>query len=415
MDPNSPERTAGTECPRLRQYSLVPPAERPLDEPAYFGELRGECPISQVGVGPEHQAWLFTRYDDVKQILSDTRFSSSPVTPGFPLHGVPGSDNSTAVSTMIRSDAPEHLRLRRMVTKDFNPKAVESYRDFVTKTIDARIEALADLPQPLDFIDSFALAVPSSVISKILGVPLEEEDRFQELTERLTTLSLTREQQYAVVNEFSEFCDEIVKLKEAHPSDDLVTRLTHEQLHTGQLTKEQLAGFIHMLVAAGHDTTAGMFGLSVLTLLKFPEQLAMLKSGEREWEHAVEELVRMHTVVRMGPRRAATEDIEVGGQLVRKGEGVIASILSANHDAEAFGPSGFADFSVPEQRPTHLGFGFGPHQCIGQTLARLELNYGLPRLFERYPEMRLEDENVHSLRYREDRAFFGLRELNVRL
>ncbi|MGH3438337.1 MAG: cytochrome P450 [Sciscionella sp.] len=404
---------ADAECPHLRQYSLVPPAERPLDEPAYFGELREECPISQVGVGPEHVAWLFTQYGDVKTILSDTRFSSSPVTPGFPLHGVPGSDNPVAVSTMIRSDPPEHLRLRRMITKDFNPRAVEGYRDFVTATIDARIDALATLPQPLDFVESFALAVPSRVIARILGVPLEEEDRFHELTERLTTLSLTREEQYAVVDEFTEFCNEIVKLKEANPADDLVTRLTHEQLHTGQLTKEQLAGFIHMLVSAGHDTTAGMFGLSVLTLLKFPEQLAMLKSGEREWENAVEELVRIHTVVRMGPRRAATEDIEVGGQLVRKGQGVIASILAANHDEDTFGPSGFADFSIPEERPKHLGFGFGPHQCIGQTLARLELNYGLPRLFERYPKMRLADENLTSLGYREGRAFFGLRELSI--
>jgi cytochrome P450 len=402
-------------CPHLRKYSLTPPEDRPLDEPDYFGELRRESPASTVTLGESGSSWLFTAYEDVKAILADTRFSSSPLTPGFPLEGAPGSDSPVAVTTMIRSDPPVHTRLRRMVAKDFMPKAVEGYRDFVCATIDARIESLASLPQPLDLIDSFALAVPSDVISKILGVPEEDEVMFQELTERMTTLSLTRDEQYQVIGEFAEFCDRLIALKQSDPADDLMTRLTHEQLLTGELTRDQLAGFIIMLVSAGHDTTAGMFGLSVLTLLKHPDQLELLRTGARSWDSAVEELVRIHTVVRMGPRRAATEDIQVGDTLVRKGEGVIASILAANHDESQFGPSGFAEFSIPEEKPKHLGFGFGPHQCVGQNLARLELGYGLPRLFERYPDLRLADDDITRLRFREGRAFFGIRELRVHL
>jgi cytochrome P450 len=117
----------------------------------------------------------------------------------------------------------------------------------------------------------------------------------------------------------------------------------------------------------------------------------------------------------MGPRRAATDDIEVGGQLVRKGQGVIASIVSANHDEEVFGPTAFADFAVPETKRNHLGFGFGPHQCLGQTLARLELGVGLPALFERYPDIRLVEDDLTALEFREGRAFFGLRKLFVHL
>jgi len=346
----------------LPQYSLTPPAEAPLDEPAYFGRLRATCPVSEVAVGTEMSALLFTKYDDVKAILSDPRFSSNPLTPGFPFHGAPGADSPVSVGSMIRQDPPVHTRLRRMVAKDFLPRTVEGYRDSVCATIDERVEALALLPDPLDFIEAFALTVPSDVIAKMLGVPAADEPRFQELTEVMTTLALSREEQYAVMDEFTEFCYRIVALKEREPGDDLVTRLTYERLHTGELTLPELAGFITMLVSAGHDTTAGMFGLSVLTLLKFPEQLALLKSGERSWENAVEELIRIHTVVRMGPRRAATDDIEIGG-----------------------------------------------------TLVRLELYYGLPRLFARYPGLRLVDGDLAALEYREGRAFFGLGKLLVSL
>ena len=117
----------------------------------------------------------------------------------------------------------------------------------------------------------------------------------------------------------------------------------------------------------------------------------------------------------MGPRRAATEDIDVNGRLVRKGQGVIASILSANHDEAVFGPSAFADFSIPTTKRNHLGFGFGVHQCIGQSLARLELLYGLPALFRRYPDIKLVETDLAGLQFREARAFFGLRKLLITL
>jgi cytochrome P450 len=316
---------------------------------------------------------------------------------------------------MIRQDPPRHTKIRKMMAKDFIPRAVESYRPWIQATVDEHLDRLAVLPQPLDFIEAFALSVPSAVISKILGVPKEDEPLFQDLTERATTLSLTRDEMYAVIDEFTEYTYKLIDLKEAHPADDLMTKLTFERVHTGEMSREELASQIQMLVSAGHDTTAGMFGLSVLTLLTYPEQLELVRSGQRTWEITIEELIRQHTVVRMGPRRAATEDIEVNGTLIRKGQGVIASILSANHDEELFGPSTFADFSIPETKRNHLGFGFGVHQCIGQSLARLELLCGLPALFQRYPDIKLVETDLTGLQFREARAFFGLRKLLVTL
>jgi cytochrome P450 len=402
-------------CPHVRPFTLTPPVDRPLDEPDYFEELRRECPVSTVAVGPEMTATLFTTYDDVKAILFDARFSSNPLTPGFPAFGTPGSDNPAALNTMLRSDPPVHGELRRTIAKDFIPRAVEGYRDFIRSTVDARLAGLRSLPQPVDLIENFALAVPSGVISKILGVPAEDEPLFHELTERMDTLSATREEQYRALDDFAEYAFSLIALKEREPGDDLISRLTSDALHTGALTRDQLAGMILLLVAGGHDSTAGMIGLSILTLLKFPEQLELLRRGERSWENAVEELLRVHSVARIGPRRAATEDIQVGDTLVRRGEGVIASILSANHDERYFGPAGIDNFAIPESRPKHLAFGFGPHQCTGQTLARLEMLYALERIFDTFPGMRLAGEDLDPVGYRDDRAFFGLNRLVVYL
>ncbi|WP_285705801.1 cytochrome P450 [Microtetraspora sp. NBRC 16547] len=283
------------------------------------------------------------------------------------------------------------------------------------EVIEARLDAMATMPQPVDLVENFALAVPSGVISSILGVPHEEEQRFQRLTERFVTTTLTPEELTQSAADFVAFCRELIELKKAEPQDDLITRLVTDRLEAGEIDMDQLIGMLILLVFGGHDTTTGLIGLGIFTLLKHPDQLELLRSGKRTWENAAEELVRIHSVARSGPRRIASEDLEVNGFVVRKGEGVIPSVLAANHDEERFGPSRFTDFTVPEQRPSHLAFGFGPHQCLGQNLARAEIVTALKAIFDRFPRMRLVDDRIPEVKTRQDRAFWGLRELLVDL
>lgn len=406
---------AGAGCPHLRAFSLTPPAERPLDEPDYFAELRVGAPVSRVELTPGKQAWLFTRYDDVRAVLSDPRFSSEASRPNFPFDGQPGGDDPIAVSAMIRQDPPLHTTLRRMVVPAFTPRAVTSYADMIAGVVDARLDAVAAMPQPVDLVENFAVAVPSDVISVILGVPAADVPRFQRLTERFVTNTLTPEEITQAVADFVSYCRELVEAKQAEPTGDLISTLISERLDTGEIDMNQLLSMIILLVFGGHDTTGGLIGLGTFTLLKHRDQLALLRSGERTWPHAVEELVRIHSVARSGPRRIASEDLEVNGFLVRAGEGVIPSVLAGNHDGERFGPSRFTDFTIPDKRQTHLGFGFGPHQCLGQNLARAEVAAALQRLFERFPDMTLVDERTEHVKPRQDRAFWGLRELLVNL
>ncbi|MEV6233903.1 cytochrome P450 [Saccharopolyspora shandongensis] len=413
-DDNSAEADAAEACPHLRQLSFTPPADRPLDDPEYFGELR-RCPVGEIGLGPDMKAWMFTKFDDVKAVLGDTRFSANPTTPGFPVRGLPGGGHPISVNGMLRVDAPLHTKLRRVVTRYFTPKAVEGYRRRVTEIIDEHLERLPDLPQPLDLVSEFALSIPTTVITDLLGIPIETAPRFHELTDLMTNLVLPLDEMHEVVEEFAELSLQIADQKAKNPGDDMLTKILEEQEAVGGLTRIQLASLVTSLIVGGHDTTANMIGLSVLTLLKRPDQLALLRNGERDWDVAVEELLRVLSVARMGPRRAATEDIDVNGHVVRAGEGVIASIWSANHDESNFERTRWADFAIPETKPQHMAFSFGSHQCLGQSLARLELAIAVPKIFERYPEMKLVDPALANLSYREDRAFFGLKELLVTL
>ncbi|WP_370936099.1 cytochrome P450 [Amycolatopsis sp. cg13] len=402
-------------CPHLRELSLDPAPERPLDDPPYFGDLRSGCPISEVDLGGGKTSWLATRFDDVKAILSDTRFSANPHTPGFPVRGLPGSDHPLVADSMIRQDPPLHTTLRRCVVKYFTPRAVESYRPQVEEIVDRHLDALSAGSGQADLVSQFALAIPTTVITQMLGIPIEDAPRFFDLTERQTTLSLSQEEMYRTVEEFRALGLEYAALKEANPADDLLSHIIREQYEAGGITRDQLAALITILIIGGHDTTAGMIGLSIYTLLRRPDQLALLRSGERSWDVAIEELLRVHSVARMGPRRAATEDITIGSHTFRKGEGVVASIWSANHDESKYARTTWEDFEIPVERPQHLAFSFGPHQCVGQNLARMELRVVLPRIFARFPAMKLMDPEVTHLSYRDDRAFFSLKELNVTL
>ncbi|MFC9553794.1 cytochrome P450 [Rhodococcus sp. NPDC056960] len=397
-------------CPvtGLREYSLDPPHDRPMDPPDYFRELLGDCPVSMVSVGRGQQtAWLFTRYEDVQAVLSDTRFSSNPLIDGFPYIGTPGRNTPEIAKSMIRRDPPDHTRLRRMVTKDFMPRSMETFRPQIERIIDQHLDEMEAAGSPADFVQHFALPVPSAVIGLILGVPHEDFETFQRLTEDLVSKDNTLEEQSHCAREFLVFCEELIELKKQQPGDDVTTRLLQNQFGSGKLSHEELASFLTLLVSAGHDTTWGIFALAVPTLLGVPRELERLKSGEVSWEIAVEELVRHHSVVRQGPRRVATEDIEVNGHMVRKGEGVIAAVWSANHDPAVFDSWSTSEFTLPAQRRRHLGFGFGPHQCLGQSLARLELTYGLKQLFTRFPNLQLAD-GGQGMVFRLDQAIYGM-------
>lgn len=400
--------TQVTECP---VYPFPRDMRCPFDPPARMATLRADTPIGQVRLWDGSTAWLVTRYDDVRELLLDPRLSSDVANPGFPRHGAGVGATQKAFRTFLNMDEPEHNRHRRMLTADFMIKRVEQLRPRIQEHADAAVERMADLPQPADLVRAVALPVTTGMIGELLGVPREELEVFDKHTALLAASDSTVEDSLRVFEEMRDFFRGLIEYKRRHPATDIISHLNSLQ-DQGAITLDETLNMLRLMYDAGHETTASMASLGTLALLENPDQLAwLMEDPESRVAGAVEELLRYLTISHFGRRRVAVADIEIAGQLVRAGEGVIAANDSANRDARAFPNPDVLDLSRDARH--HLTFGYGPHQCLGQPLARVELQVLYPTLFRRFPNLEAATP-TDAIRFKESMVFYGVHELPVR-
>ncbi|WP_399082963.1 cytochrome P450 [Streptomyces sp. BBFR2] len=392
---------------------VQPPEGCPFDPPPEFAALRAAEPLSRIALPDGTTAWLATRYADIRAILGDTRFSSDTTRPGYPLSGMTGGAPAGRRG-FIRMDPPEHTRLRRMVTREFMVKRVEALRPEIQALTDRLcddLEATVRAHGRADLVEALALPVPSLVISLLLGVPYDDHDLFQRLTGTLLSRTVTDAEREEARCELRDYLDRLVTAKEAEPGDDILGRLITEQQRTGEITHDDVTAFAALLLIAGHETTANMIGLSALTLMRDEESARQLREEPALIRGAVEELLRFHSIIRNGPRRVATADIEIGGHLIRAGEGVVVAVPSANRDEETFPEAHRLDIRRPNAQH-HVAFGYGIHQCLGQALARVELQVVLATLLRRFPGLR-PAEPLDAIPFRTDMSIYGCHALPV--
>jgi cytochrome P450 len=382
----------------------------PFNPPPEYAQLRAEDPFIRVRLWDGTTPWLLTRYDDMRVVLSHPRFSAEPLRDGYPhvFEGRMVADK--ADKSFLRLDAPEHDRLRRMVTREFTVKRVEQERPFIQGIVDKLIDRMMAGPRPVEFVEEFAQPLPTEVITQLLGVPYEDHEVFHRATRTQFGSNSTPDAVRASLVELTEYLDDLISRKQAQPQDDILSRLVREQLEPGHIDRGTLIQITRLLLSAGHQTTQNMTALGVLTLLQHPDQLAAIKADPSLIRGAVEELLRYSSILHTGARRVALEDIDVNGHLVRMGEGVICTIPSANRDEKLFpNPD---EFDVRRDAAPHVAFGYGIHQCLGQVLARAELQIVLKTLFDRLPDLRLAVP-FEQLRFRHDMFVYGVYELPV--
>ncbi|MEU8265167.1 cytochrome P450 [Micromonospora sp. NPDC048999] len=369
-------------------------------------------PVTRVRLPTDATAWLVTRHADVRRLLRHPDFSADLSRPGFPLlrQLAPGPDNRRG--GFIRMDGAEHSRLRRMLTAEFMIKNVRRIEPLIRQTVDRALDELRDAGPPADLVAHFALPVPSMVICHLLGVPYADHDFFQERSRTLIDRDTPPERVQRHVRELRDYLHRLVEAKVAagDRTDDLLSRLARDRVDTGELAVDELVGMAVLLLIAGHETTANMIGLSTLLLLRHPARYAALRDDPGHADGLVDELLRCLSIVRSGLGRLATADVEIGGQRIRAGEGVIAVISLANRDPGVF--DGADEFDPYRQAQQHVAFGFGVHQCIGQPLARAELRIALVELARRFPRLRLTDE-AGRLSTRDASVVYGLDALPV--
>ncbi|MCK7626843.1 cytochrome P450 [Streptomyces sp. RS10V-4] len=389
---------------------LTLPATRapgcPFDPaPGITDAARGE-PVTRATLWDGTSCWLVTRHEDVRAVLGDPRFSADAQRPGFPFLTAGAREVVAGKPTFLRMDDPQHARLRRMLTADFMVKKVEAMRPEVQRLADDLLDRMTAGRTSADLVTDFALPLPSLVICLLLGVPYDDHDFFQERSRILLSLRSTPEEVRAAQDELLEYLTRLARAKRETPDDGIVSRLVAR----GELADGDIATMGRLLLIAGHETTANMTALSTLALLRNPAQLARLRAEPALVKGAVEELLRYLTIVHNGVPRLATEDVVVGDRTIRAGEGVLCMIGHANRDDAVF-PGGDA-LDVARDARRHVAFGFGVHQCLGQPLARVELQIAVETLFRRLPDLRLAVP-YEEIPFRGDMAIYGVHSLPV--
>jgi cytochrome P450 len=386
------------------------PASRgncPFAPPADVSQLLGDAPMRRIALQDGTPAWLVARYSDVRKLLRDSRFSASAHHQGFPWT----NDGLKLLNTgdptpFIRTDGPEHVRIRDMLVADFTPRRAEAMRPRIQQIVDDCLDRMIRRGSPADLVAELALPLPSQIICELLGVEYDDHEFFQQRSRLLLQSSADPTALMRAVGELTDYLVQLIERKRKTPDDTIVSRL----VSGGQLSDAEVTLTGILLLSAGHETTANQTTMSTLALLRNPDQLSLLRAQPGLIKDAVEELLRYASIMRIGVPRVATEDVTVGGQLVPNGEGVICMLDTANHDERVFATP--EELDVTREARSHVAFGFGVHQCLGQSLARVELQVVLDTLLRRLPGLRL-GIPFEELRFNEAGAVYGIDELPI--
>ncbi|MEV6167985.1 cytochrome P450 [Streptomyces sp. NPDC051954] len=384
----------------------------PFAPPPQMLKLHAEKPVSKVRLWDGSTHWLVTRYADQKALYGDRRLSVDTTRPGFPY--LNEAFRETAAKTppsFLNMDDPDHARIRRMVTAPFAFKRIEAMRPAIQRMTDDLIDTMLAGPKPVDLVEALALPLPSLVICELLGVPYADHDFFQRNSKVGLRRDVTAEEVRAASGALFQYLDAQLDAKLADPAEDLLSELA-ARMRAGDLTRHEATMLGVLLLGAGHETSANMIALGVLAFLEHPDQLAVVRDTDdpKVLASAAEEMLRYLTVVHNGQRRLALEDLEIDGRLVRAGEGVIIPGATGNWEAGVFPDPERLD--VHRDARHHMAFGFGIHQCLGQQLARLELQIVYGTLFRRIPTLRAAAD-LDKIPFKDDGIVYGVYELPV--
>jgi cytochrome P450 len=401
-----------TEIIAPADYPLPKADGCPFDPAPGLITMQAEQPLTRVRLWDGSTPWLITRHADQRALLADPRVSADCLQPGYPFTSASLRVKRQSSISFSAMDDPEHARLRRMVIPSFTVKRMNVLRPAVQQIVDDLIDDLLAGPRPADLVSEFALPVPSLVICELLGVPYTDHDFFQHHSRIQVRPDATTDEVMRAQDELVRYLDRLISVKLADPADDLLSVLAVQRVRTGELTRDELARMGLMLLVAGHETTANMIALGTLALLEHPGQLAALRGADEPdlARGAAEELLRYLTIAHLGRRRVALADIEIDGHRIRAGEGIILPNEVANRDPDVFAEPGRLDVHRDARR--HLAFGSGVHQCVGQPLARMELQVVYGTLYRRMPGLRLAVP-VAAIPFKHDAAIYGVYELPV--
>ena len=366
----------------------------------FYSRLREEAPVYW---SEKLNGWLLTRFNDVKSALKDPRLNNSGRINSL-LVQLPAGERAHCQQLALRignnmafTDPPDHTRIRRVVGNSFTPRRVNKLKSRIHDIVGELLDSMEGMTS-VDLVREFAFQLPAIVMCEVLGIPRDDRDKLKHWSDDIvgflsigavTSEKTVRAQ--ASILAATEYIARLVDDRVCEPREDMISKLVSSLDESGGLTRDELLSSLVQVFNAGFETTEGLIGNGMLALLHYPEQMQLLQENPDLIELAVEEFLRYDNSVQR-QMRVASEDIELHGHLIRKGEHLALFVGSAGRD-----PSQFSDpdsLDITRQPNNHIAFGYGIHACIGGPLARIEVQAAIRGLMNRYPDIRLTDQNL---------------------
>jgi cytochrome P450 len=377
-----------------------------LDPVPALGALREAEPVSRLSRVLGMNVWLVTGHEQARAVLTDSVSYSTDIRSRL------GNGAGQSIGGLGFTDPPEHTRLRKFLTPEFTGRRLAALQPRIEQLVHDQLDVLESRgDEVVDLVPDFAFPIPFLVICELLGLPVEDRERFRRLGHARFNITGGGPGTLGAMSESRSFLLEAVGRQRESPGDGLIGTVIRE--HGDDIDDSELAGLADGVFTGGYETSASMLALGTLALLRDPEAFGLVRGGAvDEADAVVEELLRYLTVVQISFPRFAKQDMELFGQHVKAGDVVVCSLSGANRDA-VFGPQP-NHFDPRRDGHPHLAFGHGFHRCIGAGLARMELRVAFRALTSRFPDMALAVD-PSTLRFRDLSIVYGVESLPVRL
>ncbi|PAY13741.1 cytochrome P450 [Bacillus sp. 7705b] len=361
----------------------------------FYKELRESHPLYPLALGTLGDGWLITRYDDAVHLLKNEKLKKNyenVITAKEETRPVLLKNEEPLTKHMLNSDPPDHNRLRTLVQKAFTHRMILQLEDKIQHIADS----LLDKVQPnkfMNLVDDYAFPLPIIVISEMLGIPLEDRQKFRVWSQAIIDFSdapKKLQENDQRVGEFVEYLEYLVRKKRNEPAGDLISALIQVESEGTQLSTEELYSMIMLLIVAGHETTVNLITNMTYALMCHVDQLEKLRQQRDLMNSAIEEALRFHSPVELTTIRWTAEPFILHGQEIKRKDMIIISLASANRDEKIFPNADI--FDIERKNNRHIAFGHGSHFCLGAQLARLESKIAISTLLRRCPNIQIKGE-----------------------